>query len=171
MSNSGADAGHSLLQSGRAQRASLKTAVYRVMRWLALVISKYPSWLQWVITGILEIPITLVPFHSGYGTGKGCSRAIRGWLIIPALVSHLGQATGAPGTVSAAPHLSHAKVPGTVKGHLTAKLITQRPRPDENSWDCGAVQERGGGNAQHTLFLSHVILWFFTASRKITVLH
>jgi len=74
---------------------------------------------------------------------KICSKALRGWLITPTLVPHLGQATGAPGTVSAAPHLSLARVPGTAKGRLTAKLIA---RLDRNSWDYKAVQEGLGGS-------------------------
>lgn len=37
------DPGHSLLQSGRFQRVSLRTTVYRVAKLLILVISKFPS--------------------------------------------------------------------------------------------------------------------------------
>lgn len=39
-------AGCSLLQSRRAKKTSRRTTVYRVTRWLALVVSKCPSWLQ-----------------------------------------------------------------------------------------------------------------------------
>jgi len=45
-SHSEGDAGRSPLRSRRAQRASLRTAVYGVTRRLALVISKFPSWPQ-----------------------------------------------------------------------------------------------------------------------------
>ena len=76
------DAVRSPLWSRRAQRVSLKTAVHRVARWLTLVISKFPSWLQsrLVITGILKISVTLVLFHSGYDPGNLCSKAVKGWL-------------------------------------------------------------------------------------------
>jgi len=137
--------------SRRVQRASLRTTVYSVVRCLALAISKFPSWPQsgLVITGILKIRRTLVPFHLGYNPDNVCLKAVRGWLNIPALIPHLVQATGVLGMVSAAPQLSHVSLHGMVKGHLTAKLIIQRPRRDGNSWDCRVVQERGRNAPPH----------------------
>jgi len=144
-SHSEAGTGRSPLWSTRAQRPFLGTAVYRVSRWLTLV-SEFPSWTQFglLITGILRIPVILVTIYPSYSSGRIRSKAVRGWLIVPALNTHLGQVTGAPGTASAMPHLSHARVPGTVKGCLSANLIAQRLRLDKNSWDCKAVQ---GGRA------------------------
>ena len=45
------------LRSGRAQRASVRTTVCKVVRWLTLGISKFPSWPQSgsAVTGILKI--------------------------------------------------------------------------------------------------------------------
>ena len=127
VSHSEGGAWRSPLRSRRAQRASLGTAVYRVVTWLTLGISKFPPWPQsgLVITGILEIPITLVPIHPSYDPGRICPKAVRGWLIIPAFVPHFGRATGVPGTVSAIPHLNHARVPGV---ELTTKVVAQRLR-------------------------------------------
>ena len=139
-SHSEGDSGHSPLWSGRTQRASLGTAVYRVSRWLTLV-STFPSWPQSKLV-ILRIPVTLVLIHPSYNAGRVCSKAVRGRLIFPAVIPHLGQATRAPGTVSAILHLSNARVPVTVKGCLTNKLVAQRLRLDGNSWDCKEVQER-----------------------------
>jgi len=92
-----------------------------------------------VITGVLKIPVTLVPIHLSYHLEKICSKDVRGWLVIHALVPHLGQESGAPGTVSAIPYLSRARVPGMVKGHLTSKIIAQRLRLDGNSRNRKAV--------------------------------
>ena len=102
---------------------------------MTLDTTKFLSWPQSgsVITEILKIPVALVSIHLSYDPEKISSKAVRGWLIIPTLVLHLGQATRAAGTVSAAPHLGHARVPGTVKGGLTAKVFAQRPRLDGNS--------------------------------------
>ena len=79
------------------------------------------------------IPVTLVPFHSSYSPGEGCSKAVRGWLIVPALLPRFRQATEILVPVSATPHLSHARVPGIVEGRLPAQFITQRPRRNGNS--------------------------------------
>ena len=59
VSHSEGDAEHSPLRSRRAQRASLGTTVHRVSRWLALGISKSPSWPQSVlyISGILTVTV------------------------------------------------------------------------------------------------------------------
>ena len=89
------------------------------------IVSEFPSWPQsgLVITGTLKVPVTLILVQVEY---------------VPKLsrddtVPHLGQATRAPGMVSAILHLSPARVPGIVRGHLTAKLIAPRQRLDRNS--------------------------------------
>ena len=135
------------MRSRRTQRAFLGTTVCRVSRFLTLV-SKFPSWPQFrlVITGVLKIPVMLVSIHLSYNPGRICSKAVRRWLITHASIPHLGQATRAPGMVSAIPHLSRARVLGTVKGRLIAKPIVQSL--DGNSWDHQAV--RGGGWGSHT---------------------
>lgn len=53
------DAGCSLLRARRAQKALLRTAVYRVMNWFALVISQFSSWPQYksVIMEFLKNPV------------------------------------------------------------------------------------------------------------------
>lgn len=45
----------------------------------------------------------MVLFHLSYISDKEHSKTVRGWLIIPAVISHLGKAAGVPGTVSTAP--------------------------------------------------------------------
>jgi len=150
-SHSEGDTGYSPLQSRRAQRDFLGTTVYKVSRWLTLV-SKFPSWPQFglVIPGILKIPVMLVLIYLSYSPSRTRSKAVRGWLLTPTFIPHLGQATRAPGTVNAVPHLSQARIPGTVKRYLIAKLIAERLRLYGNSWDCKAV--RGGGSCTTTMY-------------------
>lgn len=49
------DPGHSLLQTSRSQRVSLRTPVYRDAKLLILVISKFPSWLQSELGGYWNV--------------------------------------------------------------------------------------------------------------------
>lgn len=89
------------LQVRRAQRILLGNAVYRIMRWLASLTSKFSVYNPGLaITKIFKIPARIVLLHSGYSSDKGCFWAVRGWQIIPTLLSHLGQAAAVPGRVS-----------------------------------------------------------------------
>ena len=94
VSHSEGDAGHSLLRTRRAQRASLDTTVYRVVRWLTLGISKFPSWPQSIRgnSGILTATIqfqylldhTVLTFtRPVWLQASGVPGAVRGCLIDP----------------------------------------------------------------------------------------
>lgn len=64
------------LQPRGAQRASLGT-VQRVAKWLALVISQFPSWTQSGPVIFLKISVTIILFHLGYDSGKLSFKAFR----------------------------------------------------------------------------------------------
>lgn len=65
----------------------------------------------------------MVLFHLSYISDKEHSKAVRGWLIIPTVISHLGEAAGVPGTVSTAAHLSFPRVPSMIKRCFATKLL------------------------------------------------
>lgn len=107
----------SSLQFRGAQRVLLRNAVYRVVRWLSSVTSKFSVCNPGLaITEIFKIPVRVVLFHSGYNSDKGCFPAVRGWEIIPTLLSHLGQAAGVHDGVSAAPTLALQEFPVQSRG-------------------------------------------------------
>lgn len=90
------------LQFRRAERVLLRNAVYRVVIWFASVTNKFSGCNpRLAITEMFKLQ-RVVLFHSGYNSDKGCFWAARWWLIIPTLLSHLGQAAAVPGRVSAA---------------------------------------------------------------------
>ena len=86
-----------------------------------------------------------------------CLKVVRKLLVIRAPVPSLRQATGVLGTISAAPCLSHARVPGTVKGHSTAQLITLMLRPSETSRIHRSSQGEEGNAPPH--FLNKMPMW------------
>lgn len=80
------------LQFRGGQRVLLRNAVYRLVRWLDSATSKFLGCNPGLaITDIFKIPVRVVLFHSGYNSDKGYFLAVRGWQIIPILLSHLGQ--------------------------------------------------------------------------------
>lgn len=98
-----------------------------------------------VITGIFEIPVRVILFHLSYISDKEHSKAVRGWLIIPAVISHLGRAAGVPGTVSTAPHLSFPKLPSMIKRYFTTNPLWKGlSRPEQ--------KEGGMNRCTHTCF-------------------
>lgn len=100
-----------------AQRVFLRNAVYRVVRWLASVTSKFSVCNPGLaITEIFKIPARVILFHSGYNSDKGCFPAVREWDITPTLLSHLGQAAGVHGGVSAAPTSALQEFPVRSRG-------------------------------------------------------
>lgn len=83
----------------------------------------------------------MILFHLSYISDKEHSKAVRGWLIIPTLFSHLDKAAEVPGTVSTAPHHSSPRVPSMIKRSFTTNLLWKGlTRPEE----------RRGGRNQHT---------------------
>lgn len=83
--------------------------------------------------------------HLSYISDKEHSKAVRGWLIIPAAISHLGKAAGVPGTVSTTPHLSFPRLPSVIKRCFTANLLWKGlSRPEK--------KERGMNQCTHSCF-------------------
>lgn len=137
------------LQFRRAQRVLLQNAVYRVMRWLASVTSKFPGCNPGLaITEIFKTPVRVVLFHSGYNSDKGCFWAVRGWQVIPTLLSHLGQAAGVPGRISAAPTSALQEFPVRSRGaSLLSFYMKAKATIIEIMEQVQAGQRRGGEDA------------------------
>lgn len=68
-----------LVQPTATQETSLRITLYRVVRWFALVVSKFPCWPQTrsVIIGVSKTPPTMALFHSSYDWDRECSKAVR----------------------------------------------------------------------------------------------
>lgn len=151
-SHSEGDAVHNLLQSRRAQRASLRTTIYQVTRWLALVISKFPSWPQpeWVITRNFS-KFQWQWYCSTQATIKGRNVPTLsgdGWLSLLSLPS---LSRWQESLVWSVPLFSPIQ---EFKGCFTTQLTTQRP--DGNSLDSRVAQGMGGGGMHHHRHLAEV---------------
>lgn len=131
---------------GKAQRVSPRTTVYRLPIQFALVISKFPSWPQYmsIITVMFKSPVTMAPFHSGYKLGMEWPKAGMGWWIIS--FSPRWSVNRSTWYDQCCSHLSPVRVPAVVHGHFS-QLITQKPRLKENSWDRMVAPRREKGNA------------------------
>lgn len=141
------------LHCWRADRVLLRNAVYRVLRWLASITSKFSGCNpRRAITEIFKIPVRVVVFHPGCNPDKGCFWAARGWQILPTLLFHLGQVAAVPGRVSAAPSpalqefpvqprgasllSSYTKAQLLPKGHNYWDHRADASRPEKRGWGC-----------------------------------
>ena len=128
----------------RAQRASLSTAVYRFGMWLTFIINKLlESQLHWKIPrllennskhryGLLQDCQRRTVMSQGYYEKELAAGGYENWLSLHPS-PRLCRAAGVLEMHSISPCLSRVRVPGTVKGRLTPRLITLMLKPSKHS--------------------------------------